>query len=675
MGFGESVEHTPHKHTPERYEPACQTGTEVHDRTTASESHCRHASARPSPLCLLSLSDPYPADQLEWPIYLLTIDNSTTLTQTWRLDYTANTPSILTVSQPTESGTANGVTLPVPTVSKTQCVSAGTATIMVVLNLLQPVGDPITWAYTKTCVAPLVQVGLKQWDQDVIDSTATGVPVEAPTFSGWVIPDNTVHFYFYLANPVDHTPAQPRGMISPFQFEVVSANSQQVTAQSATYNASFDNIDPLNYAIFDLAAPLSVMTIDFFCHSIGSMHSTDTGVTISVDYNWVTPLNITFIKQCSVSPILETLSIGTTPNETDIAANGVVAQNWQSSGGYVYGPDEIFSDVFMFYLCIGCSPGAPATAPMSFNITMDNQAVDVYDLIFEGTDSSIRSGILRPAESSPFRAHVQCKANGTGTTYWEVNFGADWHLLQFAFTYTCVFPYLDVSYATLAQSVASNTVVNPTFSSFTNVVIPAGEQTSLFWVYLDGNANNPVVLPHQFYALSFNYPQTAHMDQPQVYDQNYQSAPYLAPNYTPIQVIWTCTGFDSIPVTLSIRYGWSAGNTMQIMFTKNCAPWAPPTPGDHPASNGWSAAGIFFFTAFMLSLVLCLAGGAWNYFKEDKRGWEVVPFYTACQGCVDKYKARGNQHWTPQMDTSGGVQSGTKYGGFEDRGDSYQSNL
>lgn len=619
------------------------------------------------------------ADQLEWPTYLLTIDNSTTLTQTWKLSYTPTTPAVLTVSQPFETGTANGVDLPVPTVARTQCVSAGTATIVVILSLLEPEGDPITWAYSKTCVVPLIQVGLRQWDQDVIDSTS-GVPVEAPTFSGWIVPDNTVRFYFYLANAVERSMDQPNGVIAPFAFEVVSSNAQQVTAQTVSYNASFDNIDPLNYAIFDAAQPLSVMTIDFACHTIGSLHSTDTAMTISVDYNWATPLNITFVKQCSLSPILETLSIGTTPNETDIAANGVVAANWVGQSGYSYAPDEIFSNVFMFYLCLGCQPGAPALQPMPFNITMDNQAVDVFDVIFEGTDSSTQSGVLPPLQSSPFRAHVQCKTNGTGTTYWEVNFGSQWHLIQFAFTYQCVYPYLDVSYATIDQSVAANTVVVPTFSSFGNTLIPTGEQTSLFWVYLDGSTNDPLVLPHQFYAISFNWPQGSAMGQPQVYDQNYQSAPYLAPNYTPVQIIWTCTGFDTIPVTMSIRYGWGPGHTMQIMFTKQCAPWQPPNgPGDDgPGSNGWSAAAIFFFTAFMLTLVLCVAGGAWNYWKEDKRGWEIVPFYSACAGCVDKYKSKGNQHWTPQMDTgasSGGQAAGQKYGGFEDHGDSYQSNL
>jgi hypothetical protein len=158
-----------------------------------------------------------------------------------------------------------------------------------------------------------------------------------------------------------------------------------------------------------------------------------------------------------------------------------------------------------------------------FNISYDNQAAEVYDVFFEGAMDSIASGVLTVGQSSPFRAHVQCKSNGTGTTFWQADFDT-YQMVQFAFTYTCVFPFMDMYYGsgpTVAKGgvvVAKDTEVVPAFGDFT-FTIPASESVSLFSLYLD-NIDKYSKLPHQFYALSFYADGTA-MVPPAVFDPNY----------------------------------------------------------------------------------------------------------------------------------------------------------
>jgi hypothetical protein len=35
--------------------------------------------------------------------------------------------------------------------------------------------------------------------------------------------------------------------------------------------------------------------------------------------------------------------------------------------------------------------------------------------------------------------------------------------------------------------------------------------------------------------------------------------------------------------------------------------------------------GIFFFTIFIIGTALCLAGCAWNKFKRNASGWDIIP--------------------------------------------------
>jgi hypothetical protein len=68
--------------------------------------------------------------------------------------------------------------------------------------------------------------------------------------------------------------------------------------------------------------------------------------------------------------------------------------------------------------------------------------------------------------------------------------------------------------------------------------------------------------------------------------------------------------------------------------------------------------------------LLFLSLPAFNYFKQDKRGLSIVPLYGSASACYDKYIAKTDRQWTPQMNTS----SQTNYSSYQDEA-SYQSNL
>jgi hypothetical protein len=175
-------------------------------------------------------------------------------------------------------------------------------------------------------------------------------------------------------------------------------------------------------------------------------------------------------------------------------------------------------------------------------------------------------------------------------------------------------------------------------------------------------------LPQQQYDIyKFDYDPNV-MSEPSVNDPIQQGR---TSNVTaPLTIQWQCNSVTedvpASPVTMYINVGWQT--PLKVMMTKACAA-QPPEPDN--GGGGWSGAGIFFFSLFILCLVLFVAVFAWNYWREGKRGWDAVPLYNWCAACIDKARGHNRNH-TPQMDTSG---SRSTYGNFEDSGHAYQSNL
>jgi hypothetical protein len=74
-----------------------------------------------------------------------------------------------------------------------------------------------------------------------------------------------------------------------------------------------------------------------------------------------------------------------------------------------------------------------------------------------------------------------------------------------------------------------------------------------------------------------------------------------------------------------------------------------PVTNDPPASGGWTTAGIFFFSVFIIVIVFCVAGCGFNFVKNEKTGFDVVPGATYYRACYEKmFPAK---QYTPQLDT------------------------
>lgn len=117
---------------------------------------------------------------------------------------------------------------------------------------------------------------------------------------------------------------------------------------------------------------------------------------------------------------------------------------------------------------------------------------------------------------------------------------------------------------------------------------------------------------------------------------------------------WTCPAAPSevdypVEVTLSTAKpaGTGAGTFGEVTFKvmKKCFPPVAPEDG---GGGGWSPFGTFVFVVFILTLVGCVAGCAFNKVKRDKTGWEVVPGAGLVSMALGK--CLKEPRYTPQMD-------------------------
>lgn len=604
---------------------------------------------------------PYATTQFEYPQYMISLDNTTapppsTTHQDYTLTYVSSDSATLTTSVDNESGILTGPGIELPSLARTVCVKEGTATVTVTMTFSNPPADTTIWSFTKVCTPPMIEVGTSPFDADVVHQSAA---VDA--FAGWVVLGDSLTLYAYLSNAIV-------GIEAPFEVTATSANDTMVTIGEVTYNASYAGATgPLSYIMQGAAQPIGELVIPLTC-AAGTV-GLQVQITVSIAYHYPTPLTFSFFKQCNQRPLLTDLSIGTVFNASDIAIGGVSTPAWKQ---FAYAPNGIAQYIFQFHMCMGCAQAPTKYEQVLYNVSMDSTDTSVYDVIVQGAPT----GVLPQYADIPLYADIQCKKNGTATTTWQVDVGPQYELVEFAFSYTCVFPLLDMTYMTPTEFIAQRSVVSTSWSDG-SVSIGADEVTSLFYLYLDA-ANDAALLPQQFYAIDILFDDDATRSGkdespvllPFITDPNFESAPYITAAQ-PISIEWNCqTSAMNTPVTISVRYGWGSfgSNTLQVKMTKSCGDGSGGGGG-----GGWSAAGIFFFVVFLLGLVLCLGGCGWNYQHDEKRGWEIVPLYVTATRCVDRCRGT-DQSWTPQMESSHAT-GRTGYGGFEDSGANYQSNL
>ena len=177
-----------------------------------------------------------------------------------------------------------------------------------------------------------------------------------------------------------------------------------------------------------------------------------------------------------------------------------------------------------------------------------------------------------------------------------------------------------MAYGNLNGVVAADSKVQPPWTTY-DLKLEAAANPSQWFVYIAPEQSKEA-LPFQYYTFNFIYNPSL-MLPPIVTDPNAGSAIQMASNYQPISVQWRCNPnlkhIEYVGVTLLMTFGWAAQNNMEASFLVPCAPAAHAYGGG--GGHKWNAAGIFFFTVFIVSLAACVAGCAFNYVCVGKRGW------------------------------------------------------
>lgn len=185
--------------------------------------------------------------------------------------------------------------------------------------------------------------------------------------------------------------------------------------------------------------------------------------------------------------------------------------------------------------------------------------------------------------------------------------------------------------------------------------------TTNFYLWLNGNAPT-TKLP--FHVLSNNFRDSkSYMDT--LWSKTHD---FIKPHRggslldTQIQVTYNCKdlGEESHRVRLQMTLGFNGSyDNITFRWRKTCGPIE---------SDGWSSAGIFAFTVFILLLVFCGVGCVYNYVQQNRTGCDVIPGITIWRECFNKCFNKGPRY-SPQMDYENPGNDDGEYGV------SYQTNL
>lgn len=135
-----------------------------------------------------------------------------------------------------------------------------------------------------------------------------------------------------------------------------------------------------------------------------------------------------------------------------------------------------------------------------------------------------------------------------------------------------------------------------------------------------------------------------------------------------IRIIYSCEEDrkEAISSQLNMTIGFpnTTWDNITIKWRKVCGP-----RGD----DGWNSASIFFFTVFLLGLVLCVVGCLYNYVQQNRTGCDVIPGIDIYRNCFQRVEGCFGRcfkepRYSPQVDYDNPIDD-------SDYGASYQTNL
>lgn len=134
-----------------------------------------------------------------------------------------------------------------------------------------------------------------------------------------------------------------------------------------------------------------------------------------------------------------------------------------------------------------------------------------------------------------------------------------------------------------------------------------------------------------------------------------------------IRVDYNCKDQGKLSFTnvlnMTIGFPNSSWDNITFEWRKVCG----PVPDE-----GWNSAAIFFFTVFILCLVLCVVGCLYNYVQQNRTGCDVIPGIDIYRNCFQRIEGCFGRcfkepRYTPQINYDNPIES--------DYGASYQTNL
>lgn len=484
---------------------------------------------------------------------------------------------------------------------------------------------PMIFFFSKTCQYPIINIGTYRSDSDVYQNS-----IIQPSFQNFRQVLAVQFFYFYLSfNQTLRT--------SPISFTVTSSDptTLNVTTIPGASTVAWDlNHDPQAFVglhhncLPGLAAPIDVQ------------------VTGSLNINFAQPLTFTYFKTCGVTANLPA-NVGTKNGTWDIALNGTFLAPWNSS--QQYRPDQIYN----FNLFFTFPTPLPQPAPQ-WTVTIIPERKDIYNVI---SPNAPLTPVLIADTVTVYSVSAQiiCAAPGTDSTLIQLEVDP-FDPLEFEFKYTCVSPLFNMGAGPDDSGIIRLGIPNPDW----HPVVSADVTSDNFFVFLDRSSITSWA-PYSISIVNYN----SNILQPTVSDPQNGNMTFSHADLKPVVVTYNCSADSpNNPITLQFNYMWRS--SIHITYYKDCKAPSNSTP-DNGGGSGWSAAGIFFFTVFIISLFFCFSGCAWNKFHEHKTGLDIIPGGATARSCYERAVSK----------RSVGPQSYDRYGNFDNDGvnPSYQSNL
>jgi len=337
------------------------------------------------------------------------------------------------------------------------------------------------------------------------------------------------------------------------------------------------------------------------------------------------------------------LRVGFAPNSSEIALDGVVTPAYNVSNSVIL-PSYQYN--FSFYIAYDY--------PENQTLFVEAHFINYFSTYI--VDPIYNSGNLGPNDTQPLYTMLTLKCNyrDLDDTLTIVNITVPgYDSIIFDFMKVCDIPSLNLDLVSSSDPIIRNHTQLDTNVS----LVGDSSLTQTYNLWLSNDSEMPVV-PYTVEVDSMDFGMAVFVDQ----SGNNVSQ---GVNQT-ITLTFVCntkvpdnlTAIVILDIFFEYPFSWN--------ITKTCM---PPT-NDPPASGGWTTAGIFFFSVFIIVVVFCVGGCGFNFIKNEKTGFDVVPGASYYRSCYEKvFPAK---QYTPQLDTHSDIKdsSAKSYGSTN-----YQSDL